>query len=65
MFGAKGGGDDEGNGIGGPPYDGKPEGGCPGTEYWGLKLAKLAAAAAAAKPGRLPALKPGGNWLIT
>lgn len=44
-------------------YDGNPVGGCPGTEYCGLKLAKLAAAAA--KPGKLPALKPGGNWLIT
>lgn len=40
-------------------YDGNPVGGWPGTEYWGLKLAKFAAAAA--KPGKLPALKPGGN----
>lgn len=40
-------------------YEGKPVGGCPGTEYWGLKLAKFAAAAA--NPGRLPALNPGGN----
>lgn len=47
-------------------YDGKPLGGWPGTEYCGLKFAKLAAAAAAAvNPERLPALKPGGNWLIT
>lgn len=44
-------------------YEGNPVGGWPGTEYCGLKFAKFAAAAA--KPGKLPALKPGGNWLIT
>lgn len=46
-----------------PTYEGKPDGGWPGTEYCGLKLAKLAAAAA--NPGKLPVLKPGGNWLMT
>jgi len=36
--------------------------GCPGTEYCGRKLAKLAVAKPA---GSWPAWKPPGNWLLS
>jgi len=41
---------------------GNPCVGCPGTEYCGRKLAKLAVAKPA---GSWPAWKPPGNWLLS